>query len=105
MAPLCRGCRLDATEVLDYRALQFFTKNIDQRHCGVTALPDNAALAGHVKGASEMADIRSRLVEEIPRLRCYASALTRDVTAADHLVQDCLARAVGKSHLWPLLSG
>jgi RNA polymerase sigma-70 factor (ECF subfamily) len=52
-----------------------------------------------------MADIRSRLVEEIPRLRCYASALTRDVTAADHLVQDCLARAVGKSHLWPLLSG
>src|ERR1700736_581197 len=100
MAPLCRGRRLDATEVLDYRALQFFTQNIDQRHCGVTALPDNAALAGHVKGASEMADLRSRLVDEIPRLRRYASALTRDVTAADDLVQDCLARAVGKSHLW-----
>jgi RNA polymerase sigma-70 factor (ECF subfamily) len=47
-----------------------------------------------------MADIRSRLVEEIPRLRRYARALTRDVTAADDLVQDCLTRAVCKSHLW-----
>jgi hypothetical protein len=97
MAPLCRGCRLDATEVLDYRALQLFTQNIDQRHCGVTALPDNAALAGHVKGASEIADIRSRLVDEVPRLRRYARALTRNVTAADDLVQDCLSRAVSKS--------
>ena len=26
--------------------------------------------------------------------------LTRDVTAADDLVQDCLARALGKLHLW-----
>jgi RNA polymerase sigma-70 factor, ECF subfamily len=47
-----------------------------------------------------MPDIRSRLVVEIPRLRRYARALTRDVTAADDLVQDCLMRAVSKSHLW-----
>jgi RNA polymerase sigma-70 factor (ECF subfamily) len=47
-----------------------------------------------------MADIRSRLVAQIPRLRRYARALTRDVTAADDLVQDCLMRAVSKSHLW-----
>jgi RNA polymerase sigma-70 factor (ECF subfamily) len=47
-----------------------------------------------------MPDIRSRLVAEIPRLRRYARALTRDVTAADDLVQDCLMRAVSKSHLW-----
>ena len=47
-----------------------------------------------------MPDIRSRLVAEIPRLRRYARALTRDVTAADDLVQDCLIRAVSKSHLW-----
>jgi RNA polymerase sigma-70 factor, ECF subfamily len=44
-----------------------------------------------------MADIRSRLVEQIPRR--YARALTRDVAAADDLVQDCLIRAVRKSHL------
>ena len=47
-----------------------------------------------------MADIRSRLVAQIPRLRRYARALTRDVAAADDLVQDCLMRAVSKSHLW-----
>src|ERR1700732_1072122 len=47
-----------------------------------------------------MPDIRSRLVAQIPRLRRYARALTRDAAAADDLVQDCLMRAVGKSHLW-----
>jgi RNA polymerase sigma-70 factor, ECF subfamily len=47
-----------------------------------------------------MADIRSRLVAQIPRLRRYARALTRDVAAADDLVQDCLTRAVSKRHLW-----
>src|SRR5436305_9650792 len=43
----------------------------------------------------------SRLVEaEIPRLRRYARALTRNVTRADDLVQSCLTRAVAKQHLW-----
>jgi RNA polymerase sigma-70 factor, ECF subfamily len=37
---------------------------------------------------------------EIPRLKRYARALTRDVLAADDLVQDCLARALDKLHLW-----
>ena len=42
-----------------------------------------------------------RLLEaEIPRLRRYARALTRDVTRADDLVQSCLTRAVAKQHLW-----
>src|SRR3954452_39355 len=42
-----------------------------------------------------------RLVEaEIPRLRRYARALTRNVTRADDLVQSCLTRAVAKQHLW-----
>jgi RNA polymerase sigma-70 factor (ECF subfamily) len=52
------------------------------------------------KGSLEMADIRSKLVAQIPRLRRHARALTRDVIAADDLVQDCLERAVSKSHLW-----
>lgn len=44
----------------------------------------------------------ARLVEaEIPRLRRYARALHRgDVTAADDLVQNALARAVAKQHLF-----
>lgn len=45
-------------------------------------------------------DIYRKIEEEIPRLRRYARALTRDVTAADDLVQDCLARALAKVHLW-----
>ncbi|HEV2549286.1 MAG TPA: RNA polymerase sigma factor [Stellaceae bacterium] len=40
------------------------------------------------------------LEAEIPRLRRYARALTRDAVRADDLVQSCLARALAKSHLW-----
>jgi len=47
-----------------------------------------------------VADIHRSIEAEIPRLRRYARALTRDVVAADDLVQDCLARALGKLHLW-----
>jgi len=45
-------------------------------------------------------DIYQSIEAEIPRLRRYARALARDVAAADDLVQDCLARALGKLHLW-----
>jgi RNA polymerase sigma-70 factor (ECF subfamily) len=40
------------------------------------------------------------LEAQIPRLRRYARALTRDVSRADDLVQSCLTRAVAKQHLW-----
>ena len=47
-----------------------------------------------------MTDFAPLLAAEIPRLRRYARALTRDVTRADDLVQNCLTRAVAKQHLW-----
>ena len=47
-----------------------------------------------------MSDFARLLEAEIPRLRRYARALTRDVTRADDLVQNCLTRAVTKRHLW-----
>src|ERR1700760_3704635 len=47
-----------------------------------------------------MNDFARLLEAEIPRLRRYARALTRDVTRADDLVQSCLTRAVAKEHLW-----
>lgn len=47
-----------------------------------------------------MADPYRNIEAEIPRLRRYARALTRDVAAADDLVQECLTRALGKLHLW-----
>jgi RNA polymerase sigma-70 factor (ECF subfamily) len=36
----------------------------------------------------------------LPRLRRYARVRTRDVAAADDLVQDCIARALEKIDLW-----
>jgi RNA polymerase sigma-70 factor, ECF subfamily len=47
-----------------------------------------------------MANVYRDIEAEIPRLRRYALALTRDVTAADDLVQECLSRALAKLHLW-----
>ena len=47
-----------------------------------------------------MSDFARLLEVEIPRLRRYARALTRDMTRADDLVQSCLTRAVAKQHLW-----
>ena len=42
----------------------------------------------------------SALVDQIPRLRRYARALTGDRWAADDLVQDTLERACNKWRLW-----
>ena len=46
-----------------------------------------------------MDEIAAQLEPEIPRLRRYAYALTRDAAAADDLVQDTLERAIGRWHL------
>jgi RNA polymerase sigma-70 factor (ECF subfamily) len=45
-------------------------------------------------------NLRAQIEALIPRLRRYARALVRDPVAADDLVQDCLARALRKIHLW-----
>jgi RNA polymerase sigma-70 factor (ECF subfamily) len=47
-----------------------------------------------------MSDFAQLLEMEIPRLRRYARALTRDPSRADDLVQSCLVRAIAKKHLW-----
>src|SRR6201988_1091771 len=49
---------------------------------------------------ASMSDFARLLEFEIPRLRRYARALTRDASSADDLVQSCLVRAIGKEHLW-----
>lgn len=47
-----------------------------------------------------MQETKWLIAREIPRLRRYALALTRDPAAADDLVQDTLERAIRKQHLW-----
>jgi len=48
----------------------------------------------------EVGEFGKLLEEQIPRLRRYARALTRNVSRADDLVQDCLYRAIRKRHLF-----
>lgn len=45
-------------------------------------------------------DFRSQLAGEIPHLRRFARALSGDPALADDLVQDCIERALRKSHLY-----
>ncbi len=45
-------------------------------------------------------DLYPKVEALIPRLRRYARALTRDLIAADDLVQEALSRALGKIHQW-----
>ena len=45
-------------------------------------------------------DFRRQLSEELPVLRRFARALTGDPALADDLVQDCVERAMLKSHLY-----
>ena len=47
-----------------------------------------------------MGDFGKLLEEQIPGLRRYARALTRNAPIADDLIQECLMRAVAKQHLW-----
>jgi DNA-directed RNA polymerase specialized sigma24 family protein len=47
-----------------------------------------------------MTEFARMLEAQIPRLRRYARALTRDVVRADDLIQSCLTRALAKQYLW-----
>lgn len=47
-----------------------------------------------------MTDIHHDIEAQIPRLRRYARSLVHDVSAADDLVQETLARGLAKLHLW-----
>jgi RNA polymerase sigma-70 factor, ECF subfamily len=49
---------------------------------------------------TEKTNFNKLLEAQIPRLRRYARALTRDTVRADDLVQECLCRALTKQHLW-----
>ncbi len=60
--------------------------------------------AAHVLSTSKPVaagqSLRDQIEALLPRLTRYARVLTRDVVAADDLVQDCIARALAKIHLW-----
>ena len=47
-----------------------------------------------------MSQYADQVVQYIPRLRRYARALLKDADRAEDLVQETLARALGKLHFW-----
>ena len=47
-----------------------------------------------------MTHIETQIEAQIPRLWRYALALTHNHLEAEELVQDCLARALSRTHLW-----
>ena len=47
-----------------------------------------------------MSRFLDEIAEQVPALRRYARALTRNPDLADDLVQDCLERAIRKRPLW-----
>jgi len=71
------------------------------RHRTISGLSSSLVLtkAGIAK-ATSMTDFLQVLQTEIPRLRRYARALTRDWSRADDLVQNRLMRAIAKRDLW-----
>jgi RNA polymerase sigma-70 factor, ECF subfamily len=79
--------------IMDLHSKQPETKD---HHCsGPSGTQSSQAEQKAVDG-----DLHREIEALIPRLRRYARVLTRDSVAADDLVQDCLARALGKIHLW-----
>jgi RNA polymerase sigma-70 factor, ECF subfamily len=70
----------------------------DPQHTCQTSLPRPQSPRPKSTAVDEA--LHARIEALIPRLRRYARALVRDPVAADDLVQDCLARALGKIHQW-----
>ena len=68
----------------------------------LTAMP---AMPGEPASLDEERDTAQAVLHRdiecvLPNLRRYARSLTHDAVDADDLVQECLARALAKLHLW-----
>jgi len=62
--------------------------------------PNIAPVKTDETACCSVTEFGGRVAAEIPRLRRYARALTRNSTAADDLVQDSIERGLAKRHLW-----
>jgi RNA polymerase sigma-70 factor (ECF subfamily) len=83
-----------------YQSLQIFTRS---RYPYIRKLHGTGKFLcrkPHCFTGVSMTEFRARIEEEIPRLRRYARALTRNGSRCDDLVQDTLVRALAKEHLW-----
>src|SRR5260370_22544925 len=65
----------------------------------LTATPGESASLDEERGTARAA-LHSDIECVLPNLRRFARSLTHDAVDADDLVQECLARALGKLQLW-----
>jgi RNA polymerase sigma-70 factor (ECF subfamily) len=80
------------------RALHLMARNpVEYRASGTEARRKAEATPGTL---AQITRVATRIAAEIPRLRRYALALIRRQIDAEELVQDCLARALSRTHLW-----
>jgi len=78
---------------MDFHATQ---QNSKDHHCGGASGTQSSQADQNAAHES----VHQRIEALIPRLTRYARLLTHNTVAAEDLVQDCLARALGKIHLW-----
>jgi len=69
------------------------------RETTVASVPSDNATFDEDPGAAKVV-LHPDIEAYLPNLRRYARSLTRDAVAADDLVQECIARALAKVHLW-----
>ena len=69
------------------------------RETTIPSIPNSNATFDEEPGAATAA-LHRDIEATLPNLRRYARSLTRDTVAADDLVQECVARALAKLHLW-----
>ena len=98
-AALSNVSRLKTTHPCTYNSLPNGTAHTSGGYSGSLRSRHPPAEARRHEGLA-MADFRELLEAQLPRLRRYAVALTRHPDQADDLVQDTLARALAKEHLW-----
>lgn len=79
------------TQLTDLDALEANAKRDDR---------NGSARGGPPKPGFGEQSPRKDILALVPRLTRYARALTRDIAAADDLLQDCLITALKKIHLW-----
>jgi RNA polymerase sigma-70 factor, ECF subfamily len=68
---------------------------LDSLH-GLQAVTDRTI--DRQRGSGNVAKAQATVLQHISALRRYARALTGDPSEADDLVQECLSRALGRSH-------
>jgi len=69
------------------------------RETTIPTIPSDTATFDEEPGAAK-AVLRRDIEANLLNLRRYARSLTRDAIAPDDLVQECIARAFAKLHLW-----